>query len=61
MLFNHKLISNELITDNPKGWVGYGEARGSLAAFLFVYKRGLKELPSKLQKVGGPSLAQQGM
>lgn len=48
-------------TDNPKGWVGYGEARGSIAAFLFVYKRGLKELPSKLRKVGGPSLAQQDL
>lgn len=24
---------------NPKGWVGYGEARGSIAAFLFTRKR----------------------
>lgn len=48
-------------SDNPKGWVGYGEARGSIAAFLFVYKRGLKELPTKLRKVGGPSLAQQDL
>jgi hypothetical protein len=47
--------------DNPKGWVGYGEARGSIAAFLFVYKRGLTELPTKLRKVGGPSLAQQDL
>ncbi|CAJ1946415.1 unnamed protein product [Cylindrotheca closterium] len=46
---------------NPKGWVGYGEARGSIAAFLFVFKRGLTELPSKLRKVGGPSLAQQDL
>jgi len=46
---------------NPKGWVGYGEARGSIAAFLFVYKRGLTELPSKLRKVGGKSLAQQDL
>lgn len=46
---------------NPKGWVGYGEARGSIAAFLFVYKRGLNELPTKLRKVGGPSLAQQDL
>mmetsp|Transcript_16447 Transcript_16447/g.30561 ORF Transcript_16447/g.30561 Transcript_16447/m.30561 type:complete len:185 (-) Transcript_16447:601-1155(-) len=46
---------------NPKGWVGYGEARGSIAAFLFVYKRGLSELPTKLRKVGGPSLAQQDL
>jgi hypothetical protein len=41
--------------------VGYGEARGSIAAFLFVYKKGLSELPSKLRKVGGPSLAQQDL
>lgn len=46
---------------NPKGWVGYGEARGSIAAFLYVYKRGLDALPSKLRKVGGPSLAQQDL
>jgi len=46
---------------NPKGWVGYGEARGSIAAFLFVYKSGLTELPFKLRKVGGPSLAQQDL
>ena len=41
---------------NPKGWVGYGEARGSIAAFLFVRE------PSggfiKLRKVGGAGLAQ---
>ncbi len=46
---------------NPKGWVGYGEARGSIAAFLFVVggqfaKDGAPG--SKLQKVGGPGLAQ---
>ena len=46
---------------NPKGWVGYGEARGSIAAFLYVYKKGLGELPTKLRKVGGPSLAQQDL
>lgn len=46
---------------NPKGWVGYGEARGSIAAFLFIlggqFAKG--DAPGiKLQKVGGPSLAQ---
>jgi TLD len=46
---------------NPKGWVGYGEARGSIAAFLFVYKEGLKARPTKLRKVGGPALAQQDL
>ena len=41
---------------NPKGWVSYGEARGSIAAFLFCQN------PNggwtKLRKVGGASLAQ---
>jgi len=46
---------------NPKGWVGYGEARGSIAAFLYVFKKGTAELPTKLRKVGGPSLAQQDL
>jgi len=49
---------------NPKGWVGYGEARGSIAAFLFVVggpyaKNGAPGY--KLQKVGGPGLAQMDM
>ena len=46
---------------NPKGWVGYGEARGSIAAFLFIMngKYTTGDFPGiKLQKVGGPSLAQ---
>ena len=54
-------LTVSIVVDNPKGWVGYGEARGSIAAFLFVYKRGLGELPTKLRKVGGPSLAQQDL
>jgi hypothetical protein len=41
---------------NPKGWVGYGEARGSIAAFLFVANASGGW--TKLRKVGGPSLAQ---
>lgn len=46
---------------NPKGWVGYGEARGSIAAFLFLVggkyvKDGAPG--TKLQKCGGPSMAQ---
>lgn len=41
---------------NPKGWVGYGEARGSIAAFLFTRNRDGSY--TKLRKVGGPSLAQ---
>lgn len=43
---------------NPKGWVGYGEARGSIAAFLYVFKTGTTDLPFKLRKIGGPSFAQ---
>jgi len=46
---------------NPKGWVGYGEARGSIAAFLFILRReyAVGGAPGlKLRKVGGPSMAQ---
>jgi hypothetical protein len=46
---------------NPKGWVGYGEARGSIAAFLFVLggRYTTASAPGvKLRKVGGPGLAQ---
>jgi hypothetical protein len=48
---------------NPKGWVGYGEARGSIAAFLFVFPPNdkLTTRAIKLRKVGGPSLAQQDL
>jgi TLD len=43
---------------NPKGWVGYGENRGSIAAFLFV-QNSQKEPPFvKLRKVGGAGMAQ---
>jgi TLD len=41
---------------NPKGWVGYGEARGSIAAFLFRQNSNGKY--TKLRKVGGAGLAQ---
>lgn len=46
---------------NPKGWVGYGEARGSIAAFLYIIgsKYDASGAPGiKLRKVGGPGLAQ---
>lgn len=43
---------------NPKGWVGLGEYRGSLAAFLFTWPDGDTSKPAiKLRKVGGSSLA----
>lgn len=41
---------------NPKGWVGYGENRGSIAAFLF--KQNLNGSFTKLRKVGGAGMAQ---
>jgi hypothetical protein len=41
---------------NPKGWVGYGEARGSIAAFLWTKNKDGSY--TKLRKVGGPGLAQ---
>ena len=44
---------------NPKGWVNYGEYRGSLAAFLFTWPDGdTSKRPVKLTKVGGAGLAQ---
>ena len=48
----------------PKGFAGFGEYRGSIAAFLFIvggqYAKG--DAPGiKLQKVGGPGLAQMDM
>ena len=49
---------------NPKGWVGYGEARGSIAAFLYQVGGSYAENGApgyKLQKVGGPGLAQMDM
>lgn len=63
LYYTNFLFFSPAAADNPKGWVGYGEARGSIAAFLYVYKRrgGLDSLPSKLRKVGGPSLAQQDL
>jgi len=43
---------------NPKGTVGFGEFRGSLAAFLFTWPDGdVSVRPTKLQKVGGAGLA----
>ncbi|GMI15471.1 hypothetical protein TrVE_jg3550 [Triparma verrucosa] len=47
---------------NPKGWCGYGEYRGSIAAFLFRFEKGPNNpddnRPTKLCKVGGAGLAQ---
>lgn len=47
---------------NPKGYVGLGEYRGSLAAFLFKFDQPpgttADDRPLKLQKVGGAGLAQ---
>ena len=43
---------------NPCGWVGYGDQRDAISAFLFTFPEGaLSNRPIKLQKVGGPSLA----
>ena len=42
----------------PKGYAGYGEFRGSIAAFLFTWTDGDISAPvTKLQKVGGAGLA----
>ena len=49
---------------NPRGWIGLGEDRDSIAAFLFTWPQGhtngldiQRQRPVKLPKVGGPSLA----
>lgn len=43
---------------NPKGFVGYGESRGSKAAFLFTWPDGDTGKPAmKMRKVGGVALA----
>ncbi|PXF41436.1 hypothetical protein BWQ96_08817 [Gracilariopsis chorda] len=43
---------------NPKGFVGYGESRGSKAAFLFTWPDGDTSKPAmKMRKVGGAALA----
>ena len=42
----------------PKGFAGYGEYRGSIAAFLYTWPDGRTKGPVvKLQKVGGAGLA----
>lgn len=43
---------------NPRGWIGLGEDRDAMAAFLFTWPDGdTAARPAKLPKVGGPSLA----
>jgi hypothetical protein len=44
---------------NPCGWVGLGEARGSIAAFLFYFPQGdTSQRPVKLRKIAGAGMAQ---
>jgi len=44
---------------NPTGWVNYGEYRGSIAAFLYVFPNGdVTQRPVKLAKISGAGLAQ---
>mmetsp|Transcript_15286 Transcript_15286/g.36655 ORF Transcript_15286/g.36655 Transcript_15286/m.36655 type:complete len:81 (-) Transcript_15286:619-861(-) len=40
----------------PKGFAGYGEYRGSIAAFLFTWPTAEAAAPIKLQKIGGAGL-----
>ncbi|CAN0334956.1 unnamed protein product, partial [Ectocarpus fasciculatus] len=43
---------------NPKGWVGYGEYRPGLSAFLFTWRDGdTSKRAMKLRKIGGAGLA----
>ena len=50
-----KLESGEVVGGyNPSGWIGLGEDRNSMAAFLFCWPDGkLSERPIKLPKRGG--------
>lgn len=41
---------------NPKGWLGYGDWRDAISAFLFLLPGGAKD-PVKLPKVGGSGMA----
>ena len=40
---------------NPRGWLGYGEWRDAISAFLFVFDGAGK--PTKLPKLGGSGMA----
>uniref|UniRef100_A0A7S4DU51 TLDc domain-containing protein n=1 Tax=Lotharella globosa TaxID=91324 RepID=A0A7S4DU51_9EUKA len=43
---------------NPAGWLGYGDFRECISAFLFTWVDGDTSKPAaKLPKVGGPSMA----
>ncbi|GAB5370501.1 hypothetical protein AAMO2058_001498700 [Amorphochlora amoebiformis] len=43
---------------NPAGWLGYGDYRECISAFLFTWPDGdVSKEASKLPKVGGPSMA----
>lgn len=43
---------------SPRGWIGLGEDRDAIAAFLFTWTDGdTSRRPIKLPKVGGPGLA----
>ena len=54
-----KLQSGEVVGGyNPSGWIGLGEDRNSMAAFLFCWPDGkLSERPIKLPKRGGAALS----
>lgn len=54
-----KLVSGQVVGGyNPSGWIGLGEDRNSMAAFLFTWPDGnLSERPIKLAKRGGAALS----
>lgn len=54
-----KLASGEVCGGyNPSGWIGLGEDRNSMAAFLFCWPNGkVQERPIKLAKRGGAALS----
>ncbi len=43
---------------NPKGWLGYGDWRDAISAFLFTWPHGDATKPArKLPKTGGSGMA----
>jgi len=43
---------------NPKGWLGYGDWRDAISAFLFSWPDGnTTEMPQKMPKTGGSGMA----
>lgn len=57
MIYRHEVFQSFTGCDSS-GWIGLGEDRDSIAAFLFTWPDGDTSKPAiKLPKIGGPSMA----